>query len=40
MQAFKETELAKTIPSAYEALDVRKEVYELMFPLYEERGPF
>ncbi|MBY7831465.1 YdhR family protein [Vibrio fluvialis] len=40
MQAFKETELAKTIPSAYEALDVRREVYELMFPLYEERGPF
>lgn len=36
---FRETELAKTIPSAYEATDVRREVYEVLYPLYPERGP-
>jgi hypothetical protein len=37
--AFRDTELAKTIPSAYEATDVRREIYELMFPLHPDRGP-
>lgn len=37
--AFRETELAKTIASAYEATEVRPEVYEVLFPLYPDRGP-
>jgi hypothetical protein len=40
LNAFRETELAKTIPSAYEALDIRREVYEVLYPLHPERGPF
>ena len=36
---FRETELAKTIPTAYEAKDIRREVYELLYPLYPDRGP-
>jgi len=36
---FRETELAKTIPTAYEAKDVRREVYEVLYPLYPDRGP-
>ena len=40
LAAFRETELAKTIPSAYEAVEVRPEVYEVLYPLYPERGPF
>ena len=40
LAAFRETELARTIPDAYEAVDVRREVYELLYPLWPERGPF
>lgn len=40
LAAFRETELAKTIPSAYEAVEVRPETYEVLYPLYPERGPF
>jgi hypothetical protein len=40
LKAFRESELAKTIPPAYEANDVRPEVFEVMFPLYPDRGPF
>jgi hypothetical protein len=40
LRAFRETELAQTIPSAYEAVEVRREVYELLYPLWPERGPF
>jgi hypothetical protein len=40
LEAFRETELARTIPSAYEATDVRREVYEVVYPLWPERGPF
>ena len=40
LAAFRETELAKTIPTAYEAVEVRPEAYELMFSLRPERGPF
>jgi heme-degrading monooxygenase HmoA len=37
---FRETELARTIPTAYEAVDVRREAYEVLYPLWPERGPF
>jgi hypothetical protein len=37
--AFRETELAKTISSAYEAVEVRPEVYDVLYPLYPDRGP-
>ena len=40
LASFRETELAKTIPTAYEAIDVRPEVYDVLFPLRPERGPF
>ena len=39
LAAFRETELAKSIPDAYEATDVRREVYEVLYPLHPERGP-
>ena len=39
LAAFRETELARTIPTAYEAIDVRREVYEVLYPLWGERGP-
>jgi Putative mono-oxygenase ydhR len=38
LAAFRETELARTIPAAYEAIDVRREVYEVLYPLWPERG--
>lgn len=34
-----QSELAKTIPGAYEATNVRREVYEVLYPLKPERGP-
>jgi len=37
--AFRESELAKTIPAAYEAVDTRREVFDVMFPLHAEKGP-
>ncbi len=40
LAAFRETELARTIPDAYEAVDVRREVYDVLYPLWSERGPF
>ena len=39
LSAFRETELAKTIPTAYEAIEIRREIYEVLYPLYPERGP-
>ena len=39
LATFRETELAKTIPTAYEATDIRREVYEVLYPLYPDRGP-
>ena len=39
LEAFRQTELAKTIPTAYEATDIRREVYEVLFPLKPEVGP-
>jgi hypothetical protein len=40
LAAFRDTELAKTIPTAYEATDIRREVYDVLYPLHPERGPF
>jgi hypothetical protein len=37
---FHDSELARTIGSAYEAIEVRPEVYEVLFPLRPEVGPF
>lgn len=39
LAAFRDTELAKTIPTAYEAREIRREVYEVLYPLYSDRGP-
>lgn len=39
LSAFRESELAKTIPTAYEAKDVRREAYEILYPLHPDRGP-
>jgi len=39
LAAFRETELAKTIPSAYEAKEIRREVYDVLYSLYPDRGP-
>lgn len=40
LESFRDSELAKTIPAAYEATDVRREVFDLICPLRPERGPF
>jgi hypothetical protein len=39
LAAYLDSELAKTIPTAYEATDVRREVYEVLFPLRPEIWP-
>jgi hypothetical protein len=39
LAAFRGSELAKTIPTAYEAEEVRREVYDVIFPLNPEIGP-
>ncbi len=39
LDAYRETELAKTIPEAYEAVDVRREVFEVLYLLRPEQGP-
>lgn len=39
LAAFRETDLAKTIPDAYEATDVRREVFEVLYPLRPGQGP-
>ena len=40
LRAFRDTELARTIPSAFEAVDVRREVFGVLYALWPERGPF
>ena len=40
LTAYRETELAQTIPTAYEAIDLRREVYEVINTLRPEQGPF
>lgn len=39
LATFRETELAKTIPTAYEAKEVRRETYDVLYPLHPERWP-
>lgn len=39
LAAFRDSELARTIPLAYEATEVRREVFEVMFPLRAGVGP-
>lgn len=39
LAAYRDSKLAKTIPTAYEATDVRAEVYEILFPLKPDAGP-
>lgn len=36
---FKESELARSIPQAYEAVNVRREVYEVLYTLRPDLGP-
>lgn len=36
---FADTELAKTIPTAYDVSEIRREVYDVLYPLRPERGP-
>jgi hypothetical protein len=36
---FRDSELAQTIPTAYEAVEIRREVYDIVFPLRPESGP-
>lgn len=39
LKDFGESELAKTIAAAYEAYDVRREVYDVLLSLRPEQGP-
>ena len=39
LAAFGETELAQTIASAYEVTEIRREVYDVLYPLHPDRGP-
>jgi hypothetical protein len=39
LAAFRDSELAQTIPAAYEAASVRREVYEVLYPLRPDRSP-
>jgi hypothetical protein len=38
-QQFRQSALARTIPGAYQAEEVRAEAYEVLFPLYEMPQP-
>jgi hypothetical protein len=40
LAAFRESELARSIPTAYETVEFRPEVYEVLYPLRPEGGPF
>jgi hypothetical protein len=39
LATYRETELAKTIPTAYEVSEIRMETYEILYPLHPDRGP-
>lgn len=39
LAAFRNSELARTIPSAYDAVDVRRDVYDALYSLWPDRGP-
>ena len=36
---FRKTELAKTIPTAYEVTEIRMETDDILYPLHADRGP-
>lgn len=36
---FRQTELAQSIPSAYEVTEIRAEIYDVLYPLRPDRGP-
>lgn len=40
LEAFRDTDLARTIPAAYDAVDVRRESYDLLYELWPGRGPY
>ena len=40
LAAYRETELAQTIASAYEVTEIRVEAYNVLYPLHSDRGPF
>jgi hypothetical protein len=40
LEAFRETELARTISAAYEVVEFRPETYDVLYPLRPESGPF
>lgn len=40
LEAFRDSQLAKTIPTAYDALEVRRETYEVLYPLRPDKGPY
>jgi hypothetical protein len=40
LDAYLQSDLAQTIPTAYEALEVRREVYSVLYALRPEKGPF
>ena len=39
LDAYRDTELAKSIPQAYEATDERREVFDVLDSLRPDRGP-
>jgi hypothetical protein len=39
MLAYRDSELARTIPAAYEATEVRPEIFDVLYPLFPEKGP-
>tara|TARA_R110001592_G_scaffold337300_1_gene623609 strand:- start:227065 stop:227373 length:309 start_codon:yes stop_codon:yes gene_type:complete len=39
LEAYRESALAKSIPTAYEAIDVRREKYDVLYALHPDRGP-
>jgi Putative mono-oxygenase ydhR len=40
LEAFRNTQLAQAIPAAYEAIEMRREQYEVLYSLRSDRGPF
>lgn len=39
LDKYRESELAKTIPTAYEVSEIRMEIYNMLYPLHPDRGP-
>ena len=39
LAVYRQSELAKTIPTAYEAVEVRPEVYDVLYSLRPAKGP-